>query len=220
MAIALRNVTNVDQGSGGSTSIVITKPTGTVDGDVLLAFIEYNGNDTITAPSGWTLLDTAAGGAAHQKTSCYVKLASSEPASWTWTIGSAIWEGSVSSWTGVDNTTKTEGDVAATGATSTATASTLTPTSTNDVSVVAFTTDNSTALSLPTSYTNVASFGSNGDIVRIASLQLSSASATGTTTSTETGTSQWTAQRVLLKTAAGGGGGGSPRLGDANAGWF
>jgi hypothetical protein len=203
MAIALRNVTNVDQGSGGALSIVINKPSGTVDGDVLLAVIEYDGRDTVTAPGGWSLLHTANGGAANQKTSVYVKLASGEGASWTWSVASTqIWEGHVSSWTGVDNTTKTEGDVGATGATSTATASTLTPTSSDDLSFVAFTTINSTALSLPASYSNVSSFGSNGDIVRVASLQLASNSATGTTVSNETGTSQWTAHRVLLKTSS------------------
>lgn len=201
MAIALRNVTTVDQSAGAAT-IVITKPTGTVDGDVLLAFIEYAGNLALTAPGGWTLLDTADGGATNQRTSSYVKLASGEPSSWTWSASANIWEGTVSSWTGVDNVTKTEGDVGATGAVSPATASTLTPTSADDLSVVGFTTVNSSALSLPASYANVASFGSNGDIVRIASLQLASNAATGTTTSTQTGASQWTAQRVLLKTGS------------------
>lgn len=223
MAIALRNVTTVDQ-STGSANITINKPTGTVDGDVLYALIEADGSTTVTAPTGWTLLDTRSPGSS-QQTKVYRKVASGEGASWTWTTSGGatpiIYDGMVASWTGVDTTTVTDGSTGGTGNSTTAAAPTLTPTQTNDASVVGYSTWNSSSTSLPTGYTSVAAFGSNGDLIRVAWKQLASASATGAVNSTISAASQWTGQQVLFLTAGGGGGGGgTPRLGDANAGWF
>ena len=46
----------------GGSSLVLAKPTGTVDGDVLLAAVTVRGTPTITPPAGWTLvrIDTRA----------------------------------------------------------------------------------------------------------------------------------------------------------------
>lgn len=73
--------------AGTTGGITIAKPSGTVDGDFLLAFIAV-GNETVnsitfTDPSGWTLLGNIY--ANNQYFRCYSKIASSEPSSWTWT---------------------------------------------------------------------------------------------------------------------------------------
>lgn len=74
---------------GSASSVVITKPTGTADGDLLVAII--GAIDSISAgPSGWTL--TAGSPATNSQgfdVYCYYKTASSEGASYTWTMNSS-----------------------------------------------------------------------------------------------------------------------------------
>lgn len=59
---------------------VVTKPTGTVNGDLLTAYqLNFNPGNTVTAPAGWTLKAGAANADA-----IYEKEASGEGANWTW----------------------------------------------------------------------------------------------------------------------------------------
>ena len=95
---------NSSQGDGSSstTSVVITKPTSTAEGDLLIAQIVMSDNSlTITAPSVWTLINstTVTGG---QKSSIYYKIATaSEGANYTWSWSFAIEAGGyVSRFTG------------------------------------------------------------------------------------------------------------------------
>ena len=88
MAIAYR-------GSGGVTAqaadgVTLNKPSGVVSGDFMLAIFGYwNASAPVTAPSGWTHLDTTANSAAtYNQSSVYYKVAGgSEPATYTWTFG-------------------------------------------------------------------------------------------------------------------------------------
>lgn len=101
MSVAVRSSASVVNGTAG-TSVVVSKPTGTTNGDFLVAFIAEAAVATITAPAGWSLigsLDAATG----LRFACYRKVAASEGASWTWTLGSSArnW-GSVHALTGVD----------------------------------------------------------------------------------------------------------------------
>lgn len=69
----------------GSTTFSPTKPTGTVDGDLLLTVVCIDAtSETLTTLAGWTLL-TGPTDASNCRTWTYYKIASSEPASWTWT---------------------------------------------------------------------------------------------------------------------------------------
>lgn len=66
--------------ASGVTSIVVNKPAGTVDGDIMVMFVQGDGNGTLTS-TGWTSRTSVGwvGG-------CFAiltKTASSEPASWT-----------------------------------------------------------------------------------------------------------------------------------------
>jgi hypothetical protein len=84
MAIAVQATSTTAFGT--ANNIALTKPTGTVDGDFLLAFIVNEGGQTITGvPSGWTFLqdDSEING---NTVRVYWKQASSEGASWTWTF--------------------------------------------------------------------------------------------------------------------------------------
>src|SRR5689334_18499080 len=94
MAISFVGSSNVSNGIAQGASAVVPKPAGTVDGDFILAFISVGNNNTITAPAGWTELSltTNFAGATLQNR-IYWKVASSEPASWTWTFTSSAYVG-------------------------------------------------------------------------------------------------------------------------------
>jgi hypothetical protein len=72
--------------AGTTTELTLTKPTGTADGNLLVACIASSTNFTVSAaPSGWTLDEDAKGQT--PGIIVYWKIASSEGASWTWTFG-------------------------------------------------------------------------------------------------------------------------------------
>ncbi len=95
-----------------ATSLTITKPTNLADNDVLYAEISRDNSDAsdaITAPSGWTVLDSAEIDNGTYTCGIYRKVISSaagEPADYTWSWTSSE---KVSGWitrvTGADNTT-------------------------------------------------------------------------------------------------------------------
>lgn len=105
MAIVVESTTTAPFASG-STSFSQNRPTGTTNGDLLVAFV-FTGNDNGTtnltvssAPSGWTLArpvttQTINGGSNNPvNVYVYTKIASSEPSSWTWTLsssGASLW---------------------------------------------------------------------------------------------------------------------------------
>jgi hypothetical protein len=99
MAIVVESTTTAPFATG-STSFVQNRPTGTADGDLLVAFVftgEDNGTTDLTVtgvPAGWSLVraeTTIDAGSGNNPAYVYVysKIASSEPASWTWTLSSS-----------------------------------------------------------------------------------------------------------------------------------
>lgn len=103
MTVALRADSEVTNSSAG-TSVVLTKPAGTADGDVLIAFVAEIGVGSITAPAGWTLIGSEPAGST-LTVAAYRKVAASEGASWTWTLGASVSNlGWVGAFTGVDTT--------------------------------------------------------------------------------------------------------------------
>lgn len=93
-------------GSGNNTSTcVIAKPTGTVSGHVMLAFIQ-TAQLNITAPAGWTLIGSQDDAAGLMRSSCYYRVAGgSEGSTYTWTDdGGSIapLQGGIATWSGVD----------------------------------------------------------------------------------------------------------------------
>lgn len=83
MAFTARTETYVNLASLSSPyNITVTKPTGTVDGDILFCWIGWDGISAIdSVPSGWSLL-----GIANNRYLLYYKIASSEGASWVWSF--------------------------------------------------------------------------------------------------------------------------------------
>lgn len=85
MSIAFRAAAVAANGAA-PTSIGVTKPSGTADGDLLLAFVVISADKTITSDPGWALLDSGATGSATGDCRHYVywKIAAGEGASYTW----------------------------------------------------------------------------------------------------------------------------------------
>jgi hypothetical protein len=84
-------------GIGQSSSVVdatngitVAVPANVQDGDLLLLTVEaaYTGAPSITAPSGWTLVKTAAG--ASTRVSSFYRFANSEPADYTVSVGGSV----------------------------------------------------------------------------------------------------------------------------------
>lgn len=130
MAIAFRDAKNAT----GSTSVTITKPTGTVSGDVLILHIITETNKVITA-TGWTQIDNVVSAGTVLRYASYYKVAGgSEPASYTINVASGTYtEGIIACYSGVDNTTPINAHTTAeaSGSTSTPTIPSVTTTVAN-----------------------------------------------------------------------------------------
>jgi hypothetical protein len=77
--------TTVDtSNANGTTSITVTKPTGSTTGDLMIATITIEwgtGAGTITTPTGWTLVGSTSTGT--QVTSCFQRLFQTGDTSWS-----------------------------------------------------------------------------------------------------------------------------------------
>lgn len=79
-------------GVANDGDITATRPTGTADGDLLVAVIfSDSGAATtdITAPAGWAVSGSPGTGPGGAKGWVYTKTASSEPATWSWNLNNA-----------------------------------------------------------------------------------------------------------------------------------
>jgi hypothetical protein len=94
MAVVVESTSNTAWSTGSST-LTLTKPSGTVDGDFLIAIVAgadaSGGTPTVSAvPSGWTQEEFVQNTSAADVTLyAYSKVASSEGASWNWTVGTS-----------------------------------------------------------------------------------------------------------------------------------
>ncbi|MCU1472277.1 PKD domain-containing protein [Amnibacterium sp.] len=199
-------------GSTAATAVTITKPTGLVDGDVLVANINADANPSITAPSGWTAVTGALTDSTFARVFSYYKVvttASSEPSSYTFTLSAAEkWNGGITDFHGVD--TATVWDTAAATKVSTTSVSTLAVPSVTTVTPGAMLVGgdgvNSTTATLtaPSGWTE-AWEGDAGQDVDFGYKALPTAGATGTSTFTHSTSVSGAAWARALKPAGSGG---------------
>jgi hypothetical protein len=97
MAIAFRSYSETVYAT--RTNTTIDKPTGTADGDILIAVIYSENNEVITPPADWASFSSVGVGWGG-KNECYWKRASSEGASWTWTHANQNTQGNVFAYSG------------------------------------------------------------------------------------------------------------------------
>jgi hypothetical protein len=112
---------------------VVTKPTGTADLDVMdvwIGYLDIPFDTTITPPAGWTQrFATDDGAETGFKFACFTKTASSEGASWTWTLSAAadhIWAAHAAAG-GTGSLTGTASGIGRAGGASTYTSPSITP---------------------------------------------------------------------------------------------
>jgi RHS repeat-associated protein len=139
--IAWRAAASASSGANAGTSITVTKPSGTVAGDVMVAGIVANGGSgvTITAPAGWVLQRTE-NQLTSTATAVFTKVAgASEPASYAFTLSaSKLVVGSISTYTGVDTANPVDGAGGAnSGTSSTAISAPSVTTTTSNTRVIA-----------------------------------------------------------------------------------
>ncbi len=114
-AIAFRAASTVVSAASGSNAIV-SKPTGTVDGDIMIAVIfAIKGSSQTpaigTVPSGWTLITSQANTSSTTRTltAAYYKVAASEGASYTWSGTSSTISVGIVSYSGAARTSPVDG---------------------------------------------------------------------------------------------------------------
>lgn len=107
--IASTNASNTPAGAGGLLqTLTVAVPPGTVNGHVIFAWVTHVQSKTLTAPAGWTQVSTRLDDATNNiSASIYYRVASSEPATYDWTIGTSSdsWNVIHSTFSGVNTTT-------------------------------------------------------------------------------------------------------------------
>ena len=206
--IAFRAGTANDNGTG-STSLTLTRPTGTQANDTLIAQVVAAGGTgtTITAPSGWTLIATATN-ATNVRTATYRHLAvGGDPANWAWTLStSKPAAGGIAAYTGVDTTNPI--DVTATATASAATshvAPTVTTTTWNGLHLAVHGLTTATTVTPAAGATerhDRASAGTTPVTAELADSPLTTPGATGTRTATSPAAANSASQTITLRPAS------------------
>jgi hypothetical protein len=116
--------------TAGATSLAITKPTSLAAGDLLIAHITVRVTTAVTAPAGWTLIQSSVR-SAHQTGAWYRLADGTEGASFSWSWATSVKAvGAVCRVTGSHQTTpiNVTGSVATTGVASSVAAPSITTT--------------------------------------------------------------------------------------------
>jgi len=188
--IALRAAAAGTNGAGGST-LTINVPVGTSSGDVMIAHvIVRTAGNTITLPPGWIQV-LRKDSSSSISTAMYEKVAgTSEPASYTWSFGTAgEASGGIASYIGVNTTTPVDTSNAQyNSSTSNVDNSGLTTTTANDMLVYAVGIVVPTTVNVPSGFTEQWYTASNSSTTSEMSQELvASAGATGTIHGTHNG---------------------------------
>jgi len=206
LAWAFGTSTTKDQTLSGATTIVQNKPASTVDGDFLVAFVNADGFGTITAPAGWTIFPTGGNqNSGSMQVSMYYKVAASEGASWTWSIGSGakLYLGYVARYIDM-SATPADVTAGASATASTINAPTVTTTVINDLVTRTCGTFNATSISFASGTSRI-NTGANGFLVVLADQNQAGAGATGTNLATANASNEMCAFTGAFKESVAGG---------------
>src|SRR5712692_2699944 len=181
----------IGNNSGGGPTLTIGEPAGTTSGDVMVAHvIVRTAGNTITPPAGWNLV-LRQDSSSSISTVSYVKVAgSSEPASYSWSFGTAGQaSGGIASYIGVDTTNPVNvANAQYNASTSNVDNSGVTTTTANDMLVYAVGIIVATTVNVPAGFTQVWSNNSNSATTSEMSQEIFSAiGATGTIHGTHNG---------------------------------
>ncbi len=186
--------------AGSGLNLIVAVPVGTANGDAMVAFVSVRTGSAVPAtPAGWNLIDDDTNG---PSSASYWRVASSEPASYTWVVTNAVDSiGYIATYSGADgaspiNTSSVWNRLAST---TNVTGTTITP-SVNDCMIVWMgASSNASTLSVPGGYNDrgiVTVLGGGPMVGNLADLLQGSAAATGNLTGTA-GTSANTQGELL-----------------------
>ena len=207
---------NVDTAGGGAvTSLTITKPTGVVAGDVMLAQIDVRGGSLVTfstVPTGWALVTN---GRINSTTilaqAVYYKVAGgAEPASYTWGFTNGRAGGGIAAFRGVDNAAPINASSGQANASSTnIVAPSITTTVANTMLVGLFGTAQSDTITPPALHSvgipsTASGAGPNGATIESAYVTRAAVGATGSRTATSTSAAVNIGHSVALRPGTGG----------------
>lgn len=174
-----------------SASIVFNKPTGTIQGDLMVALIVHHSSGVTVATatcSGWTLLEEGnpySGGGTGQAQVFYKIAGASEPATYTFTLDAAAWNRYGAMVTYEYAVVDTDADSGSVGSSTNTVAPSITAGAAGRLICMAWTPDLNSAFTVPGSMTSRFSNGSADGRAFAWADKAISAGATGTQTFTE-----------------------------------
>lgn len=188
---------------GGATSLAITKPTGLASGHVMIATITATGTGALTAPSGWTAIQSTTQGSAVVQNTYYRVAGSGEPTSYSWALGSTRQaSGGITDYSGVNSVAPIDASASASGASGNAVAGSVTTSVANDQVIVASGFNVNTTVTAPAGTTQRYSVASPSTTDEAADFAQASAGATASKTATPSNSSSaWIAQTIALRAA-------------------
>ena len=197
---------NASNSAASGLSLALNVPAGVQNGDLLVATVtDWPG--TLTGPSGWTraLLPSANQG-------IWYKVASNEPASYTWS-GSAdsTWSGVIDAFSGVSTATPLDATpLAIIGTAATVAWPGAISVTDKAWSLVVSTENNNTdTIAVPSGYTARSAMGGNS-FIRSSTRVISPAGTVAPSASDSSGTPTWSAYSLVLRPAGGAGPTGAP----------
>jgi hypothetical protein len=203
-AISLVAASSAATTGGGAVSLAITKPTGVGSGNVMIAVLTATGSGALTPPAGWTVIQDTTQGAAIRQITYYRVAGSSEPASYSWSLGSTRQaSGGIIAYSGVNTAAPIDASASASAASGNAGASSVTTSAANDKVIVASGFNINTTVTAPAGTTQRYTMSSPSTTGEAADFTQASAGATGTKTATPANSSAaWIAQTIALRDTA------------------
>lgn len=193
-----RSATTKSGANAKATSFVINTPAGVTDGDTLFLFVNHMGSQTVTTPSGWNLVGapTTGTGTSDDQVHIFSRTASSEPASYTISLGFSYYNAAMLAYTGATETVEAMSNTGVFGDTSTnLPAPSVTTLGANRL-LLAFFGQNlfptgTSNLQPPTGMTSRGASEDNNNTLLVAEEIVASAGATGTRTATTSLPDSW-----------------------------
>ncbi|MCH8867979.1 MAG: hypothetical protein IID58_14160, partial [Proteobacteria bacterium] len=190
-----------------SGNLIIDKPIGTADTDVLIAHIGVDGGTgiSVTPPGGWTLIRRTDNGTSIALASYYLVAGGSEPANYTFTIsGSTARTGAISTYAGVDNASPIDASSGQTGSGTSVTAASVTTASNDEMLVGLYSLLNNGTWTPPSGMAERYDFAQSGSSKiksEGADALQASAGASGAKSATSSKSGAWSAQLIALNVA-------------------
>jgi hypothetical protein len=188
----------------GATTLVINKPTGVVEGNLMVATVTAAGTGTVTAPSGWTVVTNTTQSTTLRQAIYYKVAGAGEGSSYSWSLGtSRSTSGGIVDYSGVNQTAPVDATAAATGASGNAVAPSVTTSVAGDQVVASVSFATATTVTPDATATERYDTSSGSTTSEAADFVQATGGATATKTATPAASgSGWIAAAIALRDAS------------------